>query len=178
MQQRESAKKAAAAAVVAGKHQPSSGNATQHHMEVHTHASVTKTASWLDRASTLLSNRGAEVENQIKEVQALIHEGVVVQRTSAGLPRLLETGVYGRIDDSPLFPTGVDPNSFPTPTTPQHAIQEKTPQRSRSTNFLSTMATLAAAAVPTPTAPPPGSEDVEALFGFLSSVRQENAGKR
>eukprot|EP00546_Thalassionema_frauenfeldii_P012529 CAMPEP_0178928506 /NCGR_PEP_ID=MMETSP0786-20121207/19945_1 /TAXON_ID=186022 /ORGANISM="Thalassionema frauenfeldii, Strain CCMP 1798" /LENGTH=560 /DNA_ID=CAMNT_0020604385 /DNA_START=1129 /DNA_END=2812 /DNA_ORIENTATION=- len=78
---------------------------------------VTKTASWLDRANAILSggqsltgapensdssNSGQdhaqaikglpqnEIEDQMKEVQRLIHEGPIIQQSTAGLPHLLE----------------------------------------------------------------------------------------
>lgn len=78
---------------------------------------VTKTASWLERANAILSAGHSitgipesqhlsssgqdhaeavkaipqhELEDQMKEVQRLIHEGPIIQQNTAGLPHLLE----------------------------------------------------------------------------------------
>ena len=81
---------------------------------------VMRTASWLDRANAILSGSSdgneavplnmapamaslgqsperamdllprQEIEDQMKEVQRLIHEGPIIQQTTAGLPHLLE----------------------------------------------------------------------------------------
>lgn len=60
---------------------------------------IAKTASWLDRAKNVLKEPSAEVsieeqtqelENQIKEVQRLIHEGPSIQQTSHALPQILD----------------------------------------------------------------------------------------
>eukprot|EP00547_Thalassionema_nitzschioides_P009435 CAMPEP_0194227504 /NCGR_PEP_ID=MMETSP0156-20130528/42892_1 /TAXON_ID=33649 /ORGANISM="Thalassionema nitzschioides, Strain L26-B" /LENGTH=514 /DNA_ID=CAMNT_0038959987 /DNA_START=1212 /DNA_END=2756 /DNA_ORIENTATION=- len=83
---------------------------------------VTKTASWLDRANAILSagqfprrvpeshpssSSGQdharavkalpqhELEDQMKEVERLIHEGPIIQQTTAGLPHLLEQANQG-----------------------------------------------------------------------------------
>jgi hypothetical protein len=60
---------------------------------------VAKTASWLDRAKTVLKEASGncsidehthELENQIQEVQRLIHEGPSIQQTSHSLPQILD----------------------------------------------------------------------------------------
>uniref|UniRef100_A0A6V2BF89 Myb-like domain-containing protein n=3 Tax=Ditylum brightwellii TaxID=49249 RepID=A0A6V2BF89_9STRA len=80
---------------------------------------VTQTASWLDRANAILSSKSssskdraagpteseappAEVENQMKDIQLLIHEGPMIQQTSAGLPRLL-VGPSGTPQQAPVI---------------------------------------------------------------------------
>lgn len=98
MQQRESAKKAAASAAVAAAassgeglpSEPGAGNAKQH--------PVTQTAAWLDRAKSALKeapteeqeDEGPDLEGQMQEVEKLIHEGPVIQQTSADLPQMLD----------------------------------------------------------------------------------------
>ena len=94
-QQRESARKAAAAAA--------SGRVTSFDSSQGSRQNVvTQTASWLDRAKSVLkeptttaevsvSNReGGDLETQMQEVQRLIHEGPVIQQSSAGLPHVLD----------------------------------------------------------------------------------------
>ena len=109
IQQKEAAKKqaasaAAAAAAVSGRmlgkslHTSLGSNGNR--------AVVAQTASWLDRANAILtqshSNEGTEqereivkstsdeVEKEMKEVEQLIHEGPIIQQTSAGLSTLLQ----------------------------------------------------------------------------------------
>ena len=66
-------------------------------------AVITQTASWLDRANAILSSRqalpeeqkiqekdGKIVQKEMEEVQRLIHEGPIIQKTSKGLTKLLE----------------------------------------------------------------------------------------
>jgi hypothetical protein len=82
LQQRESAKKAAASAVAAGRPEG--------------HHPVTQTAAWLDRAKSalqeppLLDAAAESLQYQIQEVQRLIYEGPVIQQTSADLPQMLD----------------------------------------------------------------------------------------
>lgn len=107
MQQKEVAKKQAASAVAAaaavsgrilnGKALRNSGN----------RAVVAQTASWLDRANAILAQNhperptyeqerklvkssSDEVEDEMKEVERLIHEGPIIQQSSAGFPTLLQ----------------------------------------------------------------------------------------
>jgi hypothetical protein len=120
MQQRESAKKAAAsaaAAAAAGRSHlhpqvaqlsQSGGGAQQ--TPITGSQQIARTATWLERANLILSSKldGSETsspnsnessrnsykdrrtEDQIKEVERLIHEGPIIQQTSAGIPLLLE----------------------------------------------------------------------------------------
>lgn len=100
MQQRESAKKAAAAAVAVGRGlQDGSCDPTgkgSHRANV-----VTRTASWLDRANVLLGEQtstdaesyideAVDIQVQMQEVQRLIHEGPIIQQTSADLPEMID----------------------------------------------------------------------------------------
>lgn len=91
LQQRESAKKAAASAVAAGRTEG--------------HHPVTQTAAWLDRAKSALQQHAPPVlsestteeslQYQIQEVQRLIYEGPVIQQTSADLPQILDAPEEG-----------------------------------------------------------------------------------
>lgn len=50
---------------------------------------VAQTASWLDRASTILSSSSSSTpDQQMREVRQLIDEGPAIQQTSAGIPML------------------------------------------------------------------------------------------
>ena len=66
-------------------------------------AVIAQTASWLDRANAILSNNkaiseeqkvqarnGKTVQKEMEEVQRLIYEGPIIQKTSKGLTKLLE----------------------------------------------------------------------------------------
>ena len=93
MQQRESAKKAAASAAVAA-------IATSGRTDVGQPNPVAQTASWLDRAKSALKEAPTEntveaisLHYQMQEVQRLIHEGPVIQQTSADLPQMLDDEV-------------------------------------------------------------------------------------
>lgn len=106
MQQRDSIKKSAASvAITLGS---SGGRAidvlgsAEEVLEVQGNGNpVAKTASWLDRAKNLLrepsgdgstvDQQAQELENQLLEVQRLIHEGPIIQQTSQELPQILET---------------------------------------------------------------------------------------
>lgn len=85
MQQRESAKKAAATAAAAN-----GARCTRENV-------VTRTASWLDRAESVLKHpsdngdaeKPVDIKYQMQEVERLIHEGPSIQETSAGLPDML-----------------------------------------------------------------------------------------
>lgn len=121
MQQRESAKKAAAsaAAVAAGRGTglPSSSSFDASGQPLSSDCQenvVTRTASWLDRAKSVLraapstgatdsavatsktipaessDDAGGDLQTQIQEVQRLIHEGPMIEQTSAGLPDMLD----------------------------------------------------------------------------------------
>jgi len=122
MQQREAAKKQAASAAAAaaavsgrmlqGKNLPNSLGTNG------SRAVVAQTASWLDRANAILSQThiparseqenkivktsSDEVEKEMKEVERLIHEGPIIQKTSAGLPTLLEKSMS---NDALIKPT-------------------------------------------------------------------------
>jgi len=104
IQQRESAKKRAAAAVSESLHMrgiisnlPPAKSSLQHSLNTSSNG-LAQTASWLDRANAILSNtqyRKEEstsivvhedsVKKEMEEVQRLIHEGPIIQKASAGL---------------------------------------------------------------------------------------------
>lgn len=90
LQQRESAKKAAASAAVAA-------IATSGRTDIGQPNPVAQTASWLDRAKSALKEPPTEntveaisLHYQMQEVQRLIHEGPEIQQTSADLPHMLD----------------------------------------------------------------------------------------
>lgn len=105
MQQRESAKKAAASAAVAAA-ASAAGGMVAIGFETGPHRPptnpITQTASWLDRAKSALKetvsapsqehdfDEEADLEDQIQEVERLIHEGPIIQQKSAGLPQMLD----------------------------------------------------------------------------------------
>lgn len=117
IQRRESAKKQAAsvaAAAAASGRLHLHGHITNrstivetlHQHSINTSSNdLAQTASWLDRANAILSNTqemkeqlktkvpyGDSVEKEMEEVQRLIHEGPIIQKTSAGFTMLFETG--------------------------------------------------------------------------------------
>lgn len=54
----------------------------------------TQTATWLDRAENILSScHPSDVETQMKQVEALIHEGPLIHTSSAILSKLLVSSV-------------------------------------------------------------------------------------
>ena len=153
-----------------------SGN---HSVAIPQEAIVTRTASWLDRANAILASGGEvgpvpqrqlvpdgdmdhaeaassqpakEIEDEMMEVQRLIHEGPIIQQTTAGLPRLLD---HSRGSDiAPQYTTlaSADHESSQPPV-------DKRPRR-LSGNDAS------------------GAEDAQALVGFLNSVRAAAAADR
>lgn len=140
---------------------------------------VAQTASWLDRANAILASGGEgepiprqqlmtdgisghaqavsseparAIENEMIEVQRLIHEGPIIQQTTAGLPRLLDHSLGS--DIAPQYTTSLsgDHESLQPPV-------DKRPRR-LSGNDSS------------------GAEDAQALVGFLNSVRAAAAADR
>ena len=138
-------------------------------------AAVARTATWLDRANAILSAKNdasqavpirtavpsthsqaagveslpsQEIENQMKEVQRLIHEGPIIQQTTAGIPHLLERGISGQrkvTEDDAM--QGSSYVSSPA---------EPADKRARTSSASEDSS---------------GAEDAEALVGFLNSVR-------
>lgn len=100
MQQRESAKKTAASAAVAAA--ASSGRMLPQGTDKAADSTqqlnpVAQTAAWLDRAKSALKEptketpqEATDLHHQMEEVQRLIHEGPVIQQTSADLPHMLD----------------------------------------------------------------------------------------
>jgi hypothetical protein len=87
-----------------------------------------------------------EIEDQMKEVQRLIHEGPIIQQTTAGLPHLLEQ----QGDEPHGGQRKVTEDLWQEPPGPP---VDKRPRRSSGGQTSS------------------GAEDAEALVGFLNSVR-------
>jgi hypothetical protein len=174
MQQREAAKKAAASAAAATAvascrshfhalpSAQSTGVSAGHSVAIPQETIVTRTASWLDRANAILASGGEnepmpqqhlsadsqpakEIEDEMIEVQRLIHEGPIIQQTTAGLPRLLDHSLGS---DSPLQYTASLSGDLESSQPPV----DKRPRR-LSGNDSS------------------GAEDAQALVGFLNSVR-------
>jgi len=136
IQRRESAKKqaasaAAAAAAASGRlhlhghipHQSTTAENLQLHPFNSSSNDLAQAASWLDRANNFLSNTqgvkeqlkmtvhpGDSVEKEMEEVQRLIHEGPIIQKTSAGFAMLLESGS----NDSPPERSGLTGSNDPT----------------------------------------------------------------
>lgn len=134
---------------------------------------VTRTASWLDRANAILSTGqngtsqpvrqiqpavngsqdhaqavrslpATEIEDQMKEVQRLIHEGPIIQQTTAGLPQLLDQ------------PNAMPSHSYQTSASGHESPQPPVDKRARHMNDAEITS---------------GAADAEALVGFLNSVR-------
>lgn len=138
---------------------------------------VARTATWLDRANAILQAKSdsaqpvaprnvpsvvltaqdqassfgslpqREIENQMKEVQRLIHEGPIIQQTTAGLPHLLEQGSQLTGQRKVTEDQGAVYLSSPA----EHADK-----RARTSSASGNSS---------------GAEDAEALVGFLKSVR-------
>jgi len=113
MQQKETARKAATTTSGAGKHLNLSFFKPSHDLtneDLERSSVVAETASWLDRANSILSNQNsssisthqntvgsnillkneADVKKEMQEVQRLIHYGSKIQKSSAELPMLLK----------------------------------------------------------------------------------------
>lgn len=143
---------------------------------------VARTATWLDRANAILTSRNdgtqpmpmhtvpsvvpsapnqpggmgsfpqQEIENQMKEVQRLIHEGPIIQQTTAGLPHLLEQPQASLSGQRKVTEDGGMQQQSSYASSPS----EPADKRAR-TSFASDNSS--------------GAEDAEALVGFLNSVR-------
>jgi hypothetical protein len=102
MQLRDHAKKAAASAAAAA---TATGRPVGMPLEGQVAGSnpniVTQTASWLDRAKSVLQDPSPkttgqdkaeedEIMTQMQEVERLIHEGPIIQQTSVGLPHIVD----------------------------------------------------------------------------------------
>jgi hypothetical protein len=141
---------------------------------------VTRTATWLDRANAILaagttgesinqqlqsvngsrdhanavrSLPAKEIEDQMKEVQRLIHEGPIIQQSTAGLPHLLDqSSVADNLSHQSATSSLGDHESSQPPV-------DKRPRRLSGTDTS-------------------GAEDAKALVGFLNSVRAAAAADR
>jgi hypothetical protein len=153
------------------------GQSTKQHV-------VTQTASWLDRASNILKETGAnnghqqvscaqqkfsltyeqaqalqslpkkEIEIQMKEVERLIHEGPIIQQTTAGLPHILDHAAAADAPQAQTVPSVVVAQSTCASGTPDG---QKTPPEPADKRMRT------------------GAEDAEALVGFLTAVRASAA---
>lgn len=85
---------------------PSSTISNSHHQG---QVEITQTATWLDRANTILSNRRFEtnVDSEIKEVEKLIHEGPSIKHTLAAIPGMLQ-----RDSNARKFPNIITSSKF------------------------------------------------------------------
>jgi hypothetical protein len=143
---------------------------------------VAQTASWLDRASNILKGPGSqtgvsvlctqqefsltqeqaqapqslprsEIEMQMKEVERLIYEGPIIQKTSAGLPLVLYQSASDAFRSHPPVPTTIVASMHSNaPHDGQQTPPEPADKRLRT-----------------------GEEDAEALVGFLTAVRASAA---
>eukprot|EP00542_Grammatophora_oceanica_P019638 CAMPEP_0194042504 /NCGR_PEP_ID=MMETSP0009_2-20130614/14270_1 /TAXON_ID=210454 /ORGANISM="Grammatophora oceanica, Strain CCMP 410" /LENGTH=566 /DNA_ID=CAMNT_0038686371 /DNA_START=585 /DNA_END=2285 /DNA_ORIENTATION=+ len=173
MQQRESAKKAAASAAAAAAAAACGHSSYQAPPMVAEQqvggaqmkqVAVTRTASWLDRANAILARQQQasaqsehpvsgppqDIQHQMEEMKRLIHEGPIIQQTTAGLTHLVDQGAGSTypVSTTPTAGNGGRPHSPDTPSRQQQS--DKRPKR-----------------LPDDT----GAADAEALLGFLNSVR-------
>ena len=136
---------------------------------VDTQQSLERTATWLDRANSVLANRPYEsnvldFERQINEVKRLITEGPNIQKTSAGIPKLLEQNdkpnegknIKNASDDVDLASINIHGESK------ENASECGSPPSKKLCQSFSNEPS-----------PKTGVEEVDALVGFLNSVRRE-----
>lgn len=170
-----------------------SGNHTQARYLSSGQHIVAQTATWLDRANSVLAASASnvtsatttgstEVENQMKEVQQLIYEGPSIQKSSAGLPHLIqsaattqpppsqaqhaETDIDHQNKSTPLHQqrsSSLSPSVLPTSKRPRISSSENNLIVNADDDSSSPSASITA-----------GKEDAEALVGFLNSVRRES----
>lgn len=131
-----------------------------------TDSAVTRTASWLDRANAILSptisilidgdpDRAISalpetaIEDQMKAVERLLHEGPIIQQTTAGLPYLLDQENNPYRCSEAMSVASHDSGSVDPP-------RDKRPRKFSDT----------------------GAEDAEALLGFVNTVRAAAAGRQ
>jgi len=142
---------------------------------------VARTATWLDRANAILSTKSdgtqvpmhtvpsvvstaqgqaagvgslppQEIENQMKEVQRLLHEGPIIQQTTAGIPHLLDQGPSSQLSLAGQRKVTEDGVVQQYTSSPAEPADKRARTSSASENSS-------------------GAEDAEALVGFLNSVR-------
>ena len=179
IQQQEFAKKAAASAATAA---ASARFADSHGRSSLTDAQikrnlVAKTASWLDRADAVLSGTvfspeseegyppkvDGILQSQMKEVEELLSEGSVIQKTSQGLPTLLQGAPTVKF--APNNDSNKKRSSLRTGGLSSEVEITKRPRRSFSANHLPSMADTSA---DTDTA---DAEGAQALVGLLGNKR-------
>ena len=193
MQQRESAKKAAASAAVVNAASPSRSHPVVQGVSSALlnlagpsngvqQSVVAQTASWLDRANAILkvttehhsaadnaesagrpnaqtfdSLASHELESQMKEVRRLIHEGPLIQQTTAGLPHLINQGMVGHHQ---TYMSNLNENAEIS-SAAEYGFQESPGAEPADKRMRTATST--------------GAEDAEALVGFLRSVRASAA---
>jgi len=108
------------------------------------------------------SSGDSSLENQMEEVQRLINEGSGIQQATAGLPNLLLQQTGSSTAASPHAPNSGTTTPPPEPST---MTSKPSPSSEPVDKRLRTVSNLNAA----------GTEDAEALVGFLRSVRASAA---
>ena len=154
---------------------------------------IAKTAAWLDRADAILSVGGkassssaedisegpskplqdesvgqlpkTTLESQIKEVEKLLDEGTLIQKTSKGLPELLQGAAGSNLasSSSPSANKKKRSGSFSAATTTDDEQGTKRPKRSFSTNHLLNLPRSTSTAADTA-----DTEGAQALVGLLN----------
>jgi len=154
--------------ILSTKYSSISANAdTQHLLE--------RTATWLDRANSILANRPYEsnvvdFERQISEVKRLITEGPNIQKTSAGIPKLLEHDVKPNEDKKTKLSSGdIDVSNMNI-----HGERKESTSDCRSPPSKKHCKSFSPHQSPAKT----GADGVEALVGFINSVRREAAPQK
>lgn len=154
---------------------------------------IAKTAAWLDRADAILSvddkaaSSSAEdisegpskslqdesadqlpkttLESQMKEVEKLLNEGTLIQKTSKGLPELLQGAASTNLasSSSPNANSKKRSSSFTAATVIEDEQGTKRPKRSFSANHLLNLPTITSSA-----ADIADTEGAQALVGLLN----------
>jgi len=160
---------------------------------------VTRTASWLDRANAILSNRrisheqqpkkspqGDEVKKEMQEVEQLLQEGPIIQKSSGSLlhkssdvfneppsKRKVSDDPANKVPHTHIFSIGSAPLPYPATSQPiTFGAQGKRLRKSFSVNNLD----LAPAQIRADFNLSTGeAEDAASFIGFISSVREEAA---
>lgn len=107
-----------------------------------------------DQIQALQSLPKEEVEMQMKEVERLIHEGPIIQQTTAGLGSAPDQSAEND-EEHHVVPSMIVAHGIASPTDGQQTTPEPADKRMRT-----------------------GAEDAEALVGFLTAVRASTAAGR
>jgi|AntRauTorckE5430_2_1112549.scaffolds.fasta_scaffold20356_1 hypothetical protein len=156
---------------------------------------VAQTASWLDRANAILSNRryaseeqskqasqGDEVTKEMQEIEGLIQEGPIIQKSSAGLLLQKDNDVfnasttkrnisddYDNKGDQPV--RSMSNSNLVGNTVTFEGGQKKRLRKSLSTNNLDMPPAQIRADFNVSTG---DAEDAASFLGFISSVQKES----